>query len=99
MRAHLPLLLATILGGAAAFALRLAQTRTGFEPDTGLPVPGNVPAILLVILLVLLAAGLFLLCRRIPKERHPVSFLPCFSTADAAFLIVPLCGVFLLGAS
>ena len=30
-----------LAGGAAAFALRLAQNRTGFEAATGLPVAGN----------------------------------------------------------
>ena len=30
-----------LAGGGAAFALRLAQGRTGFESATGLPVAGN----------------------------------------------------------
>ena len=40
-----------LAGGAAAFALRLAQNRTGFEAATGLPVAGNVWGRLLVGLL------------------------------------------------
>ena len=43
--------------GAVGFLLRLLQNRTGFEPDTGLPIPGSVPAILLPILL-MAAAGI-----------------------------------------
>ena len=34
----LPLL--AVLGGGCAFLLRLWQNRTGFEADTGLPIPG-----------------------------------------------------------
>ena len=34
-------------GGAAALALRLAQNRTGFESSSGLPVAGNLWAMLL----------------------------------------------------
>ena len=33
--------LLALAGGAAAFVLRLAQNRTGFEAATGLPVAGN----------------------------------------------------------
>ena len=36
--------------GAAGFVLRLLQNRTGFEPDTGLPVHGNIPAMALTML-------------------------------------------------
>ena len=41
-----PLLAA--IGGVGAFLLRLLQRSTGFEVDTGLPIPGNLYAILLV---------------------------------------------------
>ena len=63
---------ASILGvcfGAAGFALRLLQNRTGFEPDTGLPVPGNVPALALPVLLVVAAVVLHLsACRILPQK-------------------------------
>ena len=36
-----PLLAA--IGGVGAFLLRLLQRSTGFEVDTGLPIPGNLP--------------------------------------------------------
>ena len=59
---------ASILGvcfGAAGFVLRLLQNRTGFEPDTGLPVPGNIPALALPVLLVLAAVvSLCFMCNR-----------------------------------
>ena len=48
----LPLL--ALVSGAAAFVLRLLQNRTGFEAATGLPVPGNVPGLVLVALLAVL---------------------------------------------
>ena len=52
-----PLLAA--IGGVGAFLLRLLQRSTGFEVDTGLPIPGNLYAILLVARFVVLAAVLF----------------------------------------
>ena len=48
-----PLLAA--IGGVGAFLLRLLQRSTGFEVDTGLPIPGNLYAILLVAWFVVLA--------------------------------------------
>ena len=41
--------LIALVGGGAAFVLRLLQRSTGFEADTGLPIPGNLPAVLLVV--------------------------------------------------
>ena len=52
-QSFLPLL--ALVGGVAAFVLRLLQNRTGFEAATGLPVPGNVPGLVLVALLAVLA--------------------------------------------
>ena len=49
--------LIALVGGGAAFVLRLLQRSTGFEADTGLPIPGNLPAVLLVVWFVVLAAG------------------------------------------
>ena len=50
--------LAATAGGIVAFLLRFLQNRTGFEATTGLPVPGNIPGIMLVLFLLLMAAGL-----------------------------------------
>lgn len=61
--------------GAVGFLLRLLQNRTGFEPDTGLPIPGSVPAILLPILLMAAAGILYLAVRRVlPKEMPELPF-------------------------
>jgi len=91
------LMLTTVIGGIAAFLLRLAQERTGFD-DAGLPIPGNVPAILLILLLLALGAALAVLIRRLPREEHG-GLLPSFGTEDPAPLILPLSGVFLLFAA
>ena len=37
--------LMAVIGGAGAFVLRLLQRSTGFEADTGLPIPGNLYAL------------------------------------------------------
>lgn len=77
-------------GGVLAFLLRAMQERTGFSPDTGLPIPGDLPARLLLILMVCLGAALFLLVRRLPS-RHPDPrpFQDVFSVQGA---VTPLVG-------
>lgn len=70
-------------GGAAAFLLRLLQNRTGFEPDTGLSIPGNPWGILLPVLLAALAAGTLLLTRSLPREDPPPAFDDAFRTPNA----------------
>ncbi len=52
------------LVGAAFFALRLLQQKSGFEAETGLAVSGNVPAIILPVLMLLTAAALVVAVRR-----------------------------------
>ena len=52
--------LTAALGGAAACVLRLLQNHTGYEADTGLPIPGNFAALALAVLLAGLAAALAL---------------------------------------
>ena len=47
--------LLTLCLGAAGMSLRLLQNMTGFEPGTGLPIPGSIPGILLPVLLALRA--------------------------------------------
>ena len=91
----LPLLAA--VGGAAAFVLRLLQNRTGFEAATGLPVPGNVPGLLLVVWLVVLAALFLLLVRRLPREADPGPAFPAeFAAADSRQLVLPVMGALLM---
>ena len=47
--------LLTLCLGAAGMSLRLLQNMTGFEPGTGLPIPGSIPGILLPVLLAMKA--------------------------------------------
>ena len=94
-----PLLAAA--GGAGAFLLRLLQRSTGFESDTGLPVPGNLYAVLLVIWFVVLAAVCLLAARAIlPADREDPPLFPAgFSVASAGLLSPAVMGIFLLAAS
>lgn len=85
------------LGGIAAFALRLVQNRTGFENDTGLPVPGNAAGIALTILLAGTAVVVVMMARKLPEQ--PAVFPLDFSTEDAGLLMLPMAGVFLVGIS
>ena len=92
--------LTAALGGAAACVLRLLQNHTGYEPDTGLPIPGNPAALALAVLLAGLAAALALTARLLPAEEDPGPALPRdFSTENAGLLTVPMCGVFLMALS
>ena len=92
--------LTAVLGGAAALVLRLLQNHTGFEPDTGLPIPGNLPGLALAALLIGLGAALAATSRFYPEEEDPGPALPRhFSTDNVGLLTVPMCGVFLIGLS
>lgn len=92
--------LTAALGGAAACVLRLLQNHTGYEADTGLPIPGNFAALALAVLLVGLAAVLALTARLLPSEEDPGPVLSRdFSTENAGLLSIPMCGVFLLALS
>ena len=94
------LALLPVLGGIAAFILRMLQLRTGFETSTGLPVAGNPYAYGLVVLLVVLAVVFFLLVRRLPAEKtQPPSFQDAFSAIGAGGATLLVVGVFLLAVS
>jgi len=88
--------LTALAGGAAAFLLRLLQNRTGFEPRTGLVIPGNLPGIALVILLVLLGAALFLLARKQGSSAPSPVFPADFSTDEPRNLMLPVAGGLLI---
>ncbi len=97
MDKHYALPLTAALGGAAACVLRLLQNHTGFEADTGLPIPGNLAALALAVLLIGLALALALTARLLPAEEEPGPVLPRdFSTENTGLLTIPMCGVFLL---
>ena len=100
MKKNLALPALAVLGGAVSFLLRLAQNRTGFEPDTGLTIPGNVPGLALAVLLVLLAAAIVFLVWKLPKETDPGPTFPeDFSTAEPKLLVLPVMGVLLMALS
>ena len=63
MRKDIVIPLLALVGGAAGFALRRVQLRTGFESDTGLAIPGCPAALALIVLSAAVAAALLLLCR------------------------------------
>ena len=97
MNQRFALPLTAALGGAAAWVLRLLQNHTGFETDTGLPIPGNLAALALAVLLIGLALALALTARLLPAEEEPGPVLPRdFSTENTGLLTIPMCGVFLL---
>ena len=97
MDKHYALPLTAALGGAAACVLRLLQNHTGFEADTGLPIPGNLAALALAVLLIGSALALALTARLLPAEEEPGPVLPRdFSTENTGLLTIPMCGVFLL---
>lgn len=86
--------------GAAGFALRLLQNRTGFELDTGLPIPGNIPAMALPALLVLAAVAVYLLaCRCLPQKAEEKSFGELFQLEDKGGLSAVLAGGCIMAAS
>ena len=92
--------LTALLGGGAAFALRMLQNSTGFEPDTGLPIPGNIAGTALLALLIALAAAILWLARQLPQEEPGAASFPSgFDTDSTGLLAVPMAGIFLMGLS
>lgn len=88
-------------GGCAAFLLRLAQWRAGFEPGTGLPVPGSPFGVLTAALAILAGAACLLLRKRLPEAADASAplFPEGFSTADPGLLTPAAAGVFLMAAA
>lgn len=99
MKKHLSVPILSVALGLAGFVLRLLQDRTGFEPETGLPISGSLPAILLPLLLAASAMVLLLLTRAMPKEPEQRPFSTVFSCENALCLTVIVLGVFLMAAS
>jgi hypothetical protein len=88
-----------LLGGIGAFLLRLLYRHTGFEADTGLPIPGSLPHTLSLVLLIVLAVLLLLAIRALPREKESVSFSDAFSTANSVYLSLVVGGIFMLSLS
>ena len=101
MKKYLLWPLMAVIGGAGAFVLRLLQRSTGFEADTGLPIPGNLYALLLAVWFVLLAVVCLVAARRLlPADReNPPLFPAGFSVASAGLLTPAVMGIFLLAVS
>lgn len=88
------------VGGGIAYMLRLMQDLTGFEAATGLPVTGNLWAILLPIFLALVLTAALLLSLRVPTCKwDPTDFEASFSSSSSGLLMLPTAGIFLLGLS
>ena len=85
--------------GAAGFVLRLLQNRTGFEPDTGLPVHGNIPAMALPVLLAVAAVALYLFACRTQPQKMEEPFESVFRLDDRMGLSAVLAGGCIMAAS
>lgn len=92
--------LTALLGGVIAFVLRLLQNRTGFEAATGLAIPGNLPALALVVFLALTTAALLAMTLKQYGKEAPVPVFPLdFSTDDPRQLTLPVAGSLLVALS
>lgn len=98
MKDHRNLTMVMLAGGAVALALRLWQTLTGFEVNTGLAVSGHPAGVVLPLVLVALALVLVLLCRKLPGGTDRREFAQVFATESAAQLTVIVMGVFMMAA-
>jgi hypothetical protein len=87
---------AALIGGIVAFILRFLQNRTGFDA-LGLPVPGNIPGMALIIVLILMAAVLLVLSRKLPVSGG--SFPQAFMADTPTQLFLPVTGILLIALS
>lgn len=87
-----------MVGGTIAFVLRLLQNRTGFEANTGLPIPGAPAGITLVIWLAVVSVALFLLARQLP-DTAVLSFPTNFATTEPTTMTLPVAGILLIAAA
>lgn len=97
MKKYVSILFTALAGGGLSFVLRLAQNRTGFEPDTGLPIPGSVFALVLPAVLAALAVATAVLCRGLPAEKTdtPGAFSDYFQARDTLTPTLLVTGAFL----
>lgn len=65
MRKHSLLPILALLGGVLGSVFRQKQLETGMEAETGLPIPGNIYSILLILLTLILAAMLMVFLRKL----------------------------------
>ena len=85
-----------LAGGLLCAVVRGLQLQSGFEADTGLPIPGNPCARILAAALVLLALVWIVLARRIPQARqNPADgFAESFRSRQALSATVFAAGIF-----
>lgn len=90
----------TLILGGIAFLLRFLQFQNGFEAN-GLPIPGNPPGLLLLLLLALSIILPLLFRKILPVDdpKTPPAFPDAFAVPDAVFLTPAVMGLFLLAAS
>jgi len=89
---------AAVLFGIGGAALRAWELATAFEPDTGLPVPGAIASLALVLLSVLFAlvsaAMVWRMCRKVPARDFNNAFV-CenagYITAVVSAAALPVC--------
>lgn len=83
-----------VAGGAVGFGLRKWQLSAGFEPDTGLAIPGSPAALALIAWSALVVVGLIALCwdRKGPRT-CPKAFQ---AKGNSLFLTACVLGAFLL---
>lgn len=100
MKKQTQFLAVTLLCGATAFIGRLVQNRNGFEPTTGLPIPGHISGLALIVWLLLTAAVMALLAHRLPKDTGDGPAFPAaFTTGSSTLLCLPVAGVLLIALS
>lgn len=96
MKEQKSLTVVMLAGGAVALALRLWQTLTGFEADTGLAIAAHPAGIALEAVLAVLALALLMLRRKLPGGNDRRPFEQVFSAESAAKLTVLVMGIFLM---
>lgn len=95
MKKNALLLAAAPVFGVLAFCLRLLHVRSGFEPDTGLPIPGHPLTLALPAVLAAAAAVLLVLSLKLPADKGSPSFTDCFQGRGALAPTLMICGAFL----
>ena len=94
MKKHWLAPLLAIAGGAVGFGLRKWQLASGFEPDTGLAIPGSPAALALLLWSSFVALGVILLCM---DRKGPRTCQKAFAAqGNSLFLTAAVLGAFLL---
>lgn len=78
-----PFHFAVISGAVVSGLFRLQQVRTGFEPQTALPIAENLWRILLPVALIAFSAIFFLILKTKNSKQQPVSFADGFRASPA----------------